>query len=79
MKNDTKDMEKVELEGEKEEDSKDIPESDEIVKKTEKVPVGIPVKYTRPPAFIKSGNLSRWNLKTSNNRQRPGRAAWRGR
>jgi hypothetical protein len=38
----------------------------------------VTAKYTRPPAFQKAGNFSRWNVQT-NNRQRPGRAAGRGR
>jgi hypothetical protein len=57
MKNDTEDMEKEELEIEKNEDSEETLKSDEVIKKTEKIPVGIPAKYTRPPAFIKAGNL----------------------
>ena len=37
-------------------------------------------KYTRPPAFQKWNSFWKWNFQnTNNNRQRPGRAAWRGR
>jgi hypothetical protein len=36
-----------------------------------------PVKYVRPPAFQRAGNFGKSNFQnnTSNNRQRPGRAA----
>lgn len=59
-------------------ESSEVSESTETVKKHEIIPNVIATKYTRPPAFQKPANLWRWNTQT-NNRQRPGRAAWRGR
>jgi len=68
-----------------EKDEKDLLESEDDskpevhVEKHEKVPNEIIQKYTRPPAFQKSFSTWRWNTQPSNNRQRPGRAAWRWR
>lgn len=52
--------------------------SDETIEQEIKV---APVKYVRPPAFQRAWNFwkSSFQNNTSNNRQRPGRAAWRGR
>ena len=59
-------------------ETSEVSETSEKVKKAEIVPNIVTAKYTRPPAFQKASNFSRWNTQT-NNRQRPGRAAWRGR
>ena len=60
-----------------EENKKDNESSQE---KTEVKPEIITAKYTRPPAFQKWNSFWKWNFQnTNNNRQRPGRAAWRWR
>jgi len=52
--------------------------NEETIEQESKV---VSAKYTRPPAFQRAWNFWKSNFQnnTSNNRQRPGRAAWRGR
>lgn len=60
-------------------ESKEKVEENETIKKLDVLPNVVTVKYTRPPAFQKSGNLWKWNFMSSNNKQRPSRWASRGR
>lgn len=69
----------IKNEEKKDEEILEIEESEETEKKHENIPPSLMARYTKPTAFQQSGNFWKSNFQTNNNRQRPGRAAWRWR